>query len=490
MRGCLKVTRGVILQKSWMVLVIGPLLGCASHAAMSSQKAPALSNAAVQHRMQASSNSVAAIHEGRLTLDQAIQEALAASSQLEQIGRRINAAAEQINQAEAAFYPRIILSEDFNVTDNPVYALMNIINQRRLEIGTDFNNPGQQQNFSTRIQGEWSIFEGGSRWFNRSAAIHQQRSVEADLEAARQQLVATITETYYRWLQALGFIGVAEGALEAAQTDEKLGEARLQAEVALPSEIYRLKTHRTEAEGNLVTARTSARRLQAAMERLLARPIGAEEIPTPDLSLDTSGLEEPPEDTTALVEQALEQRPELAAVKSLIEAARERVRSAKGNLLPRFGIQSGYQWDSESLGEAEGSWMVGIQATWPLFQGGLTVSKIREAQFRLKEMEARGEELALDIALEVHQAALAVEEAAEKIRVAGERRQWALEGLEETRNLYKNEVVTVDALLQADVAWNRAEVSYTAALFDGKIAQALLRRALGEFAGSMEVADE
>ena len=186
-------------------------------------------------------------------MDQAIREALAASPELEQIRRRLDAAGEQVHQAEAAFYPRVIFTEGFNVTDNPVFALMNIINQRQLEIDTNFNHPGQQQNFSTRIQGELSIFEGGSRWHDRQAADNQRRSVEAELLAARNQLVAAVTETYYRWLQALDFIHVAEAALEAARTDQQLGEARLAAEIALPSEVLRLKTQTAEQHENLVT---------------------------------------------------------------------------------------------------------------------------------------------------------------------------------------------------------------------------------------------
>ena len=134
----------------------------------------------------------------------------------------------------------------------------------------------------------------------------------------------------------------------------------------------------------------------------------------------------------------------------------------------------------------EGSWLLGIEAKWSFFEGGATLSKIREARVRLKEIEARGEQLALDIALEVHQATLAVEEAAEKIQVAHERRKWAEKALVEVRNLYQNQMATVDSLLQSEVAFNRADVSYTAALFDGKIAQVLLRQTLGDFANWTE----
>ena len=125
--------------------------------------------------------------------------------------------------------------------------------------------------------------------------------------------------------------------------------------------------------------------------------------------------------------------------------------------------------------------MVGLQATWALFEGGVTASRIREARARVKEMEARGEQIALDIALEVHHATLAVGEAAEKIQVANERKTWAEQALEEVRQLYRNEMVTVDSLLQAEVSWNQAEVSHAEALFEGRIAQTLLRRSLGDF---------
>ena len=225
-----------------------------------------------------------------MTVERAVEEALTASPELEQIRQRMRAAAEQVRQADATFYPRLIVSEDYNITNNAVFALMDIINQRRFRPDIDFNNPGTQQNFGTRLRGEWSLFEGGSRWYDRKATIAQQRSVSAELAAARNQLVARVTEIYYQWLQALAFIGVAEQALQSAQTDERLGEARVRAEAALPSEVSRLKARRAEAHGNLVTAQTNALKLQAGLERLMARPIQPAEIPDPGISMAAAQL--------------------------------------------------------------------------------------------------------------------------------------------------------------------------------------------------------
>jgi outer membrane protein len=479
-------------RRLWVVLfllAVGILgAGCVREPTFSSDEGEPLSQKKVVKLFEDLSEGSKVSSHGPLTVEQAIQEALKASPELEQIRLRIAAAGEQVKQANAAFYPRLILAEEYNRTDNPVYALMNIINERRLQPNVDFNNPGQQQDFATKIQGQWSLFDGGSRFYERKAALGQRDSLEAELLSARNELVGKVTETYYRWLRSLDFIDVAERALEVSQTDEHLGESRLSAGVALPSELMRLKAGTAEARGDLVAARTGARRYQAALERLIVRPIRAEEIP------ETKALLSPPSpeqlDSRGLVAKAIEKRPELASLRSLIEAARMRVRSARGTLLPRLETDASYQWNSERLSDASGSWMVSILATWPLFEGGLRFSKIREAEAKLKQIEARGEQVALDIALEVNQAALSVQESAEKIQVANERRKYAQLALKEVQNQYHNQVVTVDSLLQAQVSWRQAEASYAASIFDGKIAHVLLRQALGDFADWMEASQK
>jgi outer membrane protein len=477
-----------LLRLSFLLAIgmLGP--GCAGAPLLSSDEGEPLSQKKMVRLFENLSEGSKVSSEGPLTAERAIQEALKASPELEQIRLRIEAAGEQVKQANAAFFPRLILAEEYNTTDNPVYALMNIINQRRLQPNVDFNRPGQEQNFSTRIQGRWSVFEGGRRLYDRKAALGQRDSLESELLSARNELVGKVTETYYRWLRSLDFIDVADRALEVSRTDEQLGEYRLSAGIALPSELMRLKARTAEARGDLVAARTGARRYQAALERLIVRPIRAEEIPETTPPLSPSSPERL--DSRELVEKAIEKRPEMAALRSLIEAARMRVRSARGTLLPRLETGASYQWDSESLNEASGSWMVSIMATWPLFEGGARLSQVRETQAKLKQIEARGKQIALDIALEVHQATLSVQESAEKIQVADERRKYAQIALKEVQNQYRNEVVTVDSLLEAEVSWKQAEASYTASIFDGKIAHVLLRQALGDFANWMEASEK
>ena len=68
---------------------------------------------------------------GPLLIDQAIREALEASPEMEQIRSRVQAAADLARQGGSSFYPRLVISEEFSYTDNPVYGMMHIINHLR-----------------------------------------------------------------------------------------------------------------------------------------------------------------------------------------------------------------------------------------------------------------------------------------------------------------------------------------------------------------------
>jgi outer membrane protein len=491
MRGLRHFHRGAGL-RIVSVIFAGILAGCDSSEIVSSADPAVTLRTAVLQKLQAptaksaadpNSAPAAATH---LTVERAVEEALTASPELDQIAARMQAADELVRQAESNFYPRLVLSEDYSTTDNPVYGMMDIINQRRLTPNTNFNFPGTQQNWSSQIQGQWMLFDAGTRLHTRNAAEQNRQATGSQLAAARNQMVAAVIQTYYQWMQAMSFIEVAQRAMDSARTDEKMAQARLDAQVALKSELYQLQTASAEAEGKLVSARISAARLQAAMERLLARRIGESETPQVQTAPEESDLKALDLNPDKLVEQSLARRPEVAAAAAMIRAADERVQAARGDQIPKVSAHAWYAIDSEQMDASEDSWMAGIAATWPLFEGGASSSRIRQAQADLRDMKQRGRQVALDIALEVQQSGLAVQEAAEKIRIAMRQRQFARQGLEEIRKQYENQTATVDALLHAEVAQNRAEVGYASALFEGRIAQAQLRRALGQFANGME----
>jgi outer membrane protein len=117
-----------------------------------------------------------------------------------------------------------------------------------------------------------------------------------------------------------------------------------------------------------------------------------------------------------------------------------------------------------------------------LFEGGATQAKLRQARANLHEMQARGKQAALDIALDVYQAALSAKEAQQRVEIARQQLDFARQSHQDVRAQFESQTATVEGLLQSEVAWQKAEAGYAAAAYDAKVAQAMLRRALGQFA--------
>ncbi|MEW6741368.1 MAG: TolC family protein [Planctomycetota bacterium] len=420
----------------------------------------------------------------QLTLKGAIEGALAASPELEQLERRIEAASEQVAAAAAAYWPQLTISESYNLTDNPVYALMNIINRKDLTPTTDFNDPGSEQDFQTKLAASWHLFDGGERGAREAGAKAARAGERAQWQAARDRLVLAATRVYFGFHRMRSIERVAETAVIAAERDLELGRARFVAGSALKSDFLRLDTRLAESRQELVSARVATRKMLAALERLLARPVGEEEIP----EVAPEGISQP--ETAArpvdeLLVQALDKRPELEAVKAFLDAANEEVRATSAKHWPQIGIEAGYQLDTERFDGMEGSWLLGAAATLTLFEGGLTSARVQAARARLREAQARGRQLALDIALEVRQAALDLSEATESLELARQRGELAAQSLEEVRRAYEVGAVTVEPLLQAELAWRRAEVARETTRFDVLVANAALAQAIGIIADEL-----
>jgi outer membrane protein TolC len=140
------------------------------------------------------------------------------------------------------------------------------------------------------------------------------------------------------------------------------------------------------------------------------------------------------------------------------------------------------EWDREDLSGGDTAWLAGVSVPWSLFEGGASTAKLRQAKANLRDMQAAGRQVALDIALEVHQAALVARQAHEQVAIAQRQLDFARQSHQDVRSQYQNQQVTVEALLQSEVAWQKAEAGFAAAAYEARVAQALLSRALGEFA--------
>jgi len=122
--------------------------------------------------------------------------------------------------------------------------------------------------------------------------------------------------------------------------------------------------------GNAAVAVKRAERDLSSARRALAEAIGLEGSPAlaakggievPDFSLDG-----------AAVDSALEQSPRIVAAKKTLEAARERVSSARYYAYPSLRASGSYGWSGDTEFPRDKNWSMGLSLSLPLFAGGPT----------------------------------------------------------------------------------------------------------------------
>ncbi len=86
-----------------------------------------------------------------LTLSGAIELALAANPDLVSASEQLAIADATLDRARAEFYPKLGVSEQYGVTNNPVGAFSFQLNQAQLSLVQDFNNPQRHRRLSHTV---------------------------------------------------------------------------------------------------------------------------------------------------------------------------------------------------------------------------------------------------------------------------------------------------------------------------------------------------
>lgn len=246
-----------------------------------------------------------------------------------------------------------------------------------------------------------------------TASLTIQKELQRDREERfaefRLDVVQAAATAYYQALNARALMAVEESNLNVSRRNRELARDRVRVGSSTPADIYRWDAEVARAQIRLLDAQASVTKTWTTLTRILHRPLSDRfalrdatfNEPFVITQLEFDSLVSSPADyerfSTFMIRRGLNQAPEIAQVDARLAAKRRELKSEKRSYwLPEFSIGGRYTNNfsqsgvgaGQLAGEGLDDWSVGVQATLPLFSGGLRKANVARASFELRQLEA------------------------------------------------------------------------------------------------------
>jgi len=322
---------------------------------------------------------------------------------------------------------------------------------------------------------EYALFDGG-----RTRAAARVAALETDIARAaerqtRNDLALAATRAYGRTMRARADRLAREAAVEGAEEDARIAEARRDAGTASEADLLAMQAYLAEMRAASIDAATEERLARADLNRLMNRPLAAEmEVEPGAVAPSSSG------EPAGLTGRALDRRPEVqqAALRvDLANALRTRSRDA---LLPEVAVQGGYEWNNGERGGPAAAWVTGAMIRLNLFSGGASLAKVREAAHAADRARAEQERTAAAIQMEVLTAVEQLAAARARESVGRAAVMQARESQRIIRDRFEAGLASTSDVIRAATALLDADAQRVRAVVDVMVGEAALRRAVGD----------
>lgn len=324
-------------------------------------------------------------HEGELQLPELVDIALSNSPETRETWAAARAAAAEYGEAQAPYYPSIEVGAQVSVE------------RTELSGGREFF---EQFNYSPLAKLSYLLLDFGGRGARAEAAW--QALVASNLQHNQriQDVVLRVATAYHMLAGRMAALIAAEANLEAAKISEKSADRRREAGAGTITDVLLARARRAQRTLEVVDRRGAVEIARGG----LATSMGL----AANTKLDIAPSEQEPRlewadvNIDKVIDQALDQRPDMAAAWAKLRSSESAISEAESNLWPTLSLQAGAAWKEihgrsppPNSGESEDFYnngfegRAGLVVTYPLFEGFALINAVRRKK-ALAEM-ARAE---------------------------------------------------------------------------------------------------
>ncbi|MDD5104322.1 MAG: TolC family protein [Desulfuromonadaceae bacterium] len=395
-----------------------------------------------------------------LTLDEALGTALKNHPQVIEARENLNGAEAKTGQALANYYPQISLSADWIRGQSYFPA------QETIKIS---------ETNTASLYLKQTIYDFGRTSGAVEAARGNREAADNALAVTRQDLTLRVRVAFYLVL-------ALEKQVQAVRENVKAREDVFRQAQEFFTQGIRARVDVARAEANYFAAKTNLIRAESNREIArveLANAMGIASLGEHSPVATSSVLLSLPERNSSQ-QDALLNRAELQQFAALKSAASGNLTSAKSSYLPILSGVASIGYADRDFPPTGNVWGVGLNLTVPLFSGFSSVEQVREATAAMNSIEARQNNLKLQIIKEVESAWFGGNDAAARMVSTQKEVDAANESKSLAEGRYQEGVGSIIEVTDAQSQTLDAQTANIQAKFDYYTALARLDRAVGK----------
>jgi outer membrane protein len=468
-----------------------------------------------------------------LTLSELIALALRSQPSLEQAEATREASAQRLIQNRSTYFPTV--APNYTYTNNFSFAATQQFVPGTIDPVTGLSGQGtfitvsRGRVFDNRqadISASYRVFDNTREFANRQARQNLRATTYGTLDT-RQSVIASVADAYFQSLQNQALVRVAESQVERARNTLDVINAQVEVGVAARKDTLQALADYQNAQVSLLQAQNNTQIGQAQLRNAIgiigsnatggavtgvgtgtSLPLAEVPAPTADtpLTADITSVAPAAAASVAAPSQGgspvAQERPSLsltgdggAAIGQLLDVAYRirpdilqaqqtlevnktsvRLRQVNAGVQVSADVGAGYQVSPTAGNNRQ----INIAATYPLFDGGLVRSQVREAQAGVRSSEAQLNILKQQVAVEIEQSFRGLALARASLPAALAAQQAAQINYDAALESRREGVGSVVDVITAQTSLVQAQTNYVQAIYTFYGADAALARAIGQ----------
>ena len=404
-----------------------------------------------------------------LTIEDAVQIGLENHPRIKSANERIGSQEAVLGQQMSAYYPTVNFNNRYQTSQS----------------STSGGNDHAADSFSSQATFNMTLYNFGKREGNVQAARDTLNATKQDYATTTQDIVLSIKQAYYVYLGVQEVVRVRQETVRSRELLVRQARGFYEVGTRARIDVARAEANLFSAQADLIAAENAVKiawvTLRNAMgsPRLPEQPVAADS-PEVEFSMNLAGARN----------VAFDSRTELKSFEAQRKASDQLIAAARRGHLPDVLFDASYGRRHVSDQQVGGrtlntfplqpTWSVGVNFNIPIFDGFRTTNRVEETLHNYYNVKAQEEDRRQLIALEVEQSYLRVVESQERIKATESAARAAKENLDLAQGRYQVGVGSIIEVTDAETLYTDAQTTYIRTIYDYKIADAQLARAMGD----------